>query len=545
MDAYLTYAVGEKGHLVYVDDVPNGENCGCICPECGSNLIAKNKGQHNQHHFAHVSGSDCVGAVESALHLMAKEILSECKKIMLPQYPLQVAGIRHFQSIEVESYNKELSLRPDCIGYTDGQPLWVEFKRSHEVDTDKATKIKSAKIECVEIDINSCILDPSKMRKFLEESIENRQWIYFNGQENLKKQDSSQPTHKDYSFPRGYLAINGYADRYRISEYDIDLNDYNTSEYHIVIDDSGKVINLETLSFENFISSKKYRCIACKQEVIIKNNRKRFYFVHKEGNGNCRYSLYLKKAAKALIQAKFVKEKKFYITPFDKPFDLKSLGYTECVDISNVKETECDLIITRKGNISADSIYILLDETGNHTDLVQGNGSKTIIVPINKESIMLKNICYNGQLNAAGIKYFNFKKKEGTAEGSPIFLLYTDGHYDYNKKSSNQPSSATYKIEFISRFDSDRDAKEFAVLKCLDENRKVCPCIVCNNLTRHIEGEDECVIGKIGDMSCKKFILYKFIRTRISSKYKDAKVKVTLLASVKDQDLWDTYNTPK
>ena len=47
MDAYLTYAVGEKGHLVYVDDVPNGENCGCICPECGSNLIAKNKGQHN------------------------------------------------------------------------------------------------------------------------------------------------------------------------------------------------------------------------------------------------------------------------------------------------------------------------------------------------------------------------------------------------------------------------------------------------------------------------------------------------------------------
>lgn len=25
MDAYLTYAVGEKGHLVHVDDVPNGE----------------------------------------------------------------------------------------------------------------------------------------------------------------------------------------------------------------------------------------------------------------------------------------------------------------------------------------------------------------------------------------------------------------------------------------------------------------------------------------------------------------------------------------
>lgn len=28
MDAYLTYAVGEEGHLVHVDDVPNGEVCG-------------------------------------------------------------------------------------------------------------------------------------------------------------------------------------------------------------------------------------------------------------------------------------------------------------------------------------------------------------------------------------------------------------------------------------------------------------------------------------------------------------------------------------
>lgn len=86
-----------KGHLVHVDDVPNGEACGCTCPECDSKLIAKNKGQHNQHHFAHVGGSDCVGAVESALHLMAKEILSEGKKIMLPRYPLQVGGVRLFK----------------------------------------------------------------------------------------------------------------------------------------------------------------------------------------------------------------------------------------------------------------------------------------------------------------------------------------------------------------------------------------------------------------------------------------------------------------
>jgi hypothetical protein len=69
----------------------------------------------------------------------------------------------------------------------------------------------------------------------------------------------------------------------------------------------------------------------------------------------------------------------------------------------------------------------------------------------------------------------------------------------------------------------------------LSENRKVCPCIVCNNLTRNIGEDDECFIGKIGDLSCKNFILYPLIRTHISSKYKDAKVKATSLTSAKEE----------
>lgn len=69
-----------------------------------------------------------------------------------------------------------------------------------------------------------------------------------------------------------------------------------------------------------------------------------------------------------------------------------------------------------------------------------GNHYRTIIVPINEESIMLSNICYNGQLNAPGIKYFNFKLKVEKKEGKPTFTLYADGHYDYNKRAiTNHP----------------------------------------------------------------------------------------------------------
>lgn len=532
MDAYLTYAVGAKGHLVHVDDVPNGEACGCTCPECRSKLIAKNKGQHNQHHFAHVGGSDCVGAVESALHLMAKEILSEGKKIMLPRYPLQVGGVRLFQSIEVESYDKELSLRPDCVGDTAGQKLWVEFKRSHEVDTDKAAKIKSAKIECVEIDINACPLDPLKMKEFLEESSENRQWIYFKGQESSKSEHTSYShISKDYSFSTGYLNTPGRASN-------VFLGTPEDSKYHIVTDENNsKVINLRTLSFKDFIPSIKYRCIACKQEVIVKENEVGYYyFVHKEGKNKCSYSLYLKEAAKALIKQKFAdREKKFYIAPSDKLFDLKSYGYTECIDGSSIKDFEYDLVITRKGKISDNSIYILLDEKGNSNYSMPGNHYRTIIVPINEESIMLNNICYNDQLNAPGIKYFNFNLKVDKKEGNSTFTLYADGHYDfsYNTKNDKPQPSAVFKMEFVSEFDNEREAKEFAVLKCLEENRKVCPCIVCSNFDEYNGG---CLKScKIGDIPCKDFIMYKFIRTSISSKYKDAKVKVTSLTSAKDE----------
>lgn len=53
-----------------------GNACGCICPHCKSALSAKNGGDGEKmiHHFAHLSGADCVGAVESALHLMAKKM---------------------------------------------------------------------------------------------------------------------------------------------------------------------------------------------------------------------------------------------------------------------------------------------------------------------------------------------------------------------------------------------------------------------------------------------------------------------------------------
>ena len=162
----LIYALDANGKPVHIDSVPNGFSCGCKCPHCESPLQAKNGGNERAHHFAHKDGADCVGAVESAIHCLAKEILKESFCVNLPDN----AGVLQFDRVDTEKNYPELKLRPDCVGYYGGKYLWIEFKRSHEVDAQKAGKIISARIDCVEIDLNKCEQDKEKLREFITQS---------------------------------------------------------------------------------------------------------------------------------------------------------------------------------------------------------------------------------------------------------------------------------------------------------------------------------------------------------------------------------------
>ena len=69
----LIYAISNDGRFVNVDEVQTGQDCNCICPACKEPLVAKNNGLFRDHHFAHLSGSECEFAHESMLHLLAKE----------------------------------------------------------------------------------------------------------------------------------------------------------------------------------------------------------------------------------------------------------------------------------------------------------------------------------------------------------------------------------------------------------------------------------------------------------------------------------------
>ena len=94
---YLTYALNKDGDLVHIDSVPNGNDCACICPHCKSDLCAKNAGSESKkvHHFAHVSGVDCVGAVVSIRALAIVFNILSLTLLFAVHFFLQCSARRH------------------------------------------------------------------------------------------------------------------------------------------------------------------------------------------------------------------------------------------------------------------------------------------------------------------------------------------------------------------------------------------------------------------------------------------------------------------
>ena len=82
-DPKLTWAITPNGTPTHISEAERGLKCGCICPLCRKDLVAR-QGKVMGHHFAHAKGAECAHAVETALHLAAKDILAKRREIVLP-----------------------------------------------------------------------------------------------------------------------------------------------------------------------------------------------------------------------------------------------------------------------------------------------------------------------------------------------------------------------------------------------------------------------------------------------------------------------------
>lgn len=184
----LTYALKDEV-ITHISKVERGLKCGCVCPACGERLVAK-KGQKMMHHFAHQTTKDCEYGYESSLHLAAKEILSQTKKMVIPPVYIHFPNSHKADSLICEA--KEITLDrveleqrfgnivPDVVVYTGSKRLFLEVFVTHCVDDEKLAKLKTADISTIEINLSK--LDHSITTEELTELLigdsEVKYWKY-------------------------------------------------------------------------------------------------------------------------------------------------------------------------------------------------------------------------------------------------------------------------------------------------------------------------------------------------------------------------------
>lgn len=173
MKHYILQAVNAEEKSVYIDDVPNGKKCGCFCAECHSELIAK-QGNVKAHHFAHASGNDSIKCSQTALHLLAKEIIADEKRI-----PAFVDGNIAFVAVDSVEQEKNLGdIKPDLYAEYDGKPVAIEIFVFHAVDDEKFAKIQNHRLTTFEINLSELAFETREEVKQAIYDVKNVRPIY-------------------------------------------------------------------------------------------------------------------------------------------------------------------------------------------------------------------------------------------------------------------------------------------------------------------------------------------------------------------------------
>ncbi len=182
-----------QGRLYPPQGTDRGLACECVCPGCGSALIA-NQGERKRPYFSHYQSRECAGGYESAVHLMAKQIIDDRRYIVIPEFrqimrrkmptgdvlseEVVVPGHRlDFSDVHVEQTVD--GLRPDVIGVTsDGTEILIEVYVTHAVTDDKRERL--AKKNLIELNLSVLPQDLVADDKLFAEEVlsgAGREWI--------------------------------------------------------------------------------------------------------------------------------------------------------------------------------------------------------------------------------------------------------------------------------------------------------------------------------------------------------------------------------
>lgn len=488
----LTSAIDAEGNWKHINEVASGFACNCYCPHCNARLIAINskpEGESKAHHFAHERGSDCIWSDESSLHKLAKEVLAEEQKIMLPVLQGELnAKQLEFDSVEQEARDAGTGLIPDCVCYYGGQKLWVEFKRTHEVDTKKAEKICNAKIDCIEIDLNVCEINKEAVRKFIVEESSDRIWVF-----NSKTQQTK--TWKECGIRKD-------------AEYSV--HEYIQIERHIAFDENAHLINLCNIDPTFNIFAHRYYCINCGNEIKYVNG----HFEHIENNEKCVDDIYLLKAAREVIYYSFYNNKKYEVlipkyhickninnclfadrsrcfTEGREAYNLKAVGYKICEKaFKRPGQNEIYDIVIKKTPSLENAIIVNLSTENCERDLDTSLRQVDIHITDERDIMTLSET-----LNIGHFRNFN---EESTISANPEeikaqvlkFSLYRSGKAFIGHESCTtcgfpRNRGVIQEFMFIGDIYQKESLRLYSLLSCYEKQLNGCYCEICAYLKRN------------------------------------------------------------
>lgn len=153
-----------SGRMLHVTAVARGAACNCVCPACNTPLISR-QGERNAWHFAHTADDpNCRGALETALHKAAKQIIADEGWLRAPplyaRHPNGNPSVRAAQpggTIVLAEVHPEFTgflpdFKPDLLATSRaGTPLIIEIHVHHAVNQPKADRIRDRDIAAIEI----------------------------------------------------------------------------------------------------------------------------------------------------------------------------------------------------------------------------------------------------------------------------------------------------------------------------------------------------------------------------------------------------------
>ncbi|GGD53195.1 hypothetical protein GCM10011514_16640 [Emticicia aquatilis] len=191
-----------NGDIIQIEDVESGLKCNCICPECGSRLVA-HKGEKVIQHFKHYDKTEIESCYESAIHLASKALFAKHKEVRLPNLKVFIpelgynANILQEKKYKISKVNVEkylIDFKPDILaeiivkskGETKIIPLIIEIAVTHFVDYNKLLKIEKSKISAIEISLKDVerIMDDDDLWFEIQNPV-NIKWLYNNKTQNL------------------------------------------------------------------------------------------------------------------------------------------------------------------------------------------------------------------------------------------------------------------------------------------------------------------------------------------------------------------------